>query len=232
MAQQSHAGQIVPESGVYRVTHEATHVEEAPHEVTYIRGHRFPDCPRCSAISFELLYSDEASWQHRHGGQPPQAAVAATAPRPSDKPTAISHGSIHSGFKLPVWEVRQLHRILQRSTAGQIERLADFLIASVLLMIAAPLILIIALAIKWETAGPVFESRTCIGWQGRRFRRLTFRTAVHDPYQALPPWARMPTQVGQFIWQTRMHALPQLVNVIRGEMGIVDQAARSAFFLD
>jgi hypothetical protein len=62
MAQQLHAGQIVPESGLYRVWHEPAHLG-ASNEVTFIRGRRFPTCPDCSTVSFELLQSDET---YRH----------------------------------------------------------------------------------------------------------------------------------------------------------------------
>jgi hypothetical protein len=54
-----HAGEVVPESGLYRVQHEATHADPA-HVVTLIRGRGFPICPHCRAIDFELIYSDEA----------------------------------------------------------------------------------------------------------------------------------------------------------------------------
>jgi hypothetical protein len=64
MAQQLRPGEIVPESGVYRVSHEPTHVG-ALYQLTFIRGRRFPGCPHCRVISFELLKSDEVEWRHR-----------------------------------------------------------------------------------------------------------------------------------------------------------------------
>jgi hypothetical protein len=64
MAQQLRPGEIVPESGVYRVTHEPAHVG-ALCQVTFIRGRRFPSCPHCRGIGFELLQSDEVDWRHR-----------------------------------------------------------------------------------------------------------------------------------------------------------------------
>ena len=64
MAQQLRPGEIVPESGVYRVSHEPTHVG-ALSQLTFIRGRRFPGCPDCRVISFELLKSDEVEWRHR-----------------------------------------------------------------------------------------------------------------------------------------------------------------------
>jgi lipopolysaccharide/colanic/teichoic acid biosynthesis glycosyltransferase len=111
-------------------------------------------------------------------------------------------------------------------------RLGDFVIASALLAITLPLLLMIALTIKLEGPGPVFETRECIGYGGCRFRRLKFRTTMHDPRHATPAWAQKTTQVGQFLRYTRIEALPQLINVLRGEMSIIDRDARSTSFLD
>src|SRR5437762_7308203 len=63
------AGQLVPESGMYRVTHDPEHGETPP-VVTFIRGRRFPTCPHCDRSSFVLVYSDEAYWRNRSGRKP------------------------------------------------------------------------------------------------------------------------------------------------------------------
>ena len=54
MDQEFKPGQIVPESGVYRITHDPQHAD-MPHEVTVIKGRRFPTCRHCKGISFELV---------------------------------------------------------------------------------------------------------------------------------------------------------------------------------
>jgi hypothetical protein len=64
MAQQLRPGESVPESGLYRVSHEPTHVG-ALCQLTFIRGRRFPGCPHCRVITFELLTSHEVEWRHR-----------------------------------------------------------------------------------------------------------------------------------------------------------------------
>ena len=108
----------------------------------------------------------------------------------------------------------------------------DFVIAAMLLAITAALMLFIALTIRAESTGPIFVKRTCIGVGGRRFEMLKFRTLVHDPEHTIPVWARKPTQVGQVLRYTRLDALPQLINVMRGEMSIIDPNGRSPSFLD
>ncbi len=108
----------------------------------------------------------------------------------------------------------------------------DFVVAAILLAITAPLMLIIALAVRAESTGPVFVKRICIGAGGRRFQMLSYRTLIHDPEHTMPAWARQPTQIGQVLQYTRMDALPQLVNVLRGEMSILDPEGSPPSFLD
>ena len=61
---QFQGGQVVPESGFYRVTHQPTHIGVRD-GYTLIRGRRFPSCPYCRTISYELLQSHERRRQHR-----------------------------------------------------------------------------------------------------------------------------------------------------------------------
>ena len=111
-------------------------------------------------------------------------------------------------------------------------RLGDIVIACLLLAITSPLMLIVALAIKLESAGPALDRRTCIACGGRRFQMLKFRTVVHDPEDATPTWAQRTTQLGEFLRYTRIEDLPQLINVLRGEMSMIDIEAHSPSFLD
>lgn len=104
-------------------------------------------------------------------------------------------------------------------------RLSDAAIAGILLILTLPLMLVIALAIRLETPGPAFERQTVIE-HDRRFRRWQFRTALHDPNQSVPLWARRPTQIGRLLWITRIDTLPQLFNVLRGEMTFFGNRSR------
>ena len=122
--------------------------------------------------------------------------------------------------------------VREEGVSRQMRRLGDIVIACLLLAITAPLMLIVTLAIKLEGVGPVLDRQTCIGCNGRRFHALKFRTAVHDPQHATPAWAQRMTPVGEFLRYTRIEDLPQLINVLRGEMSIIDRDARSVSFLD
>src|SRR5262250_2942225 len=61
---QFQGGQVVPESGLYRVTHQLMHIG-ARDEYMLIRGRRFPTCPYCRPVSYELLQSHERYRRHR-----------------------------------------------------------------------------------------------------------------------------------------------------------------------
>jgi lipopolysaccharide/colanic/teichoic acid biosynthesis glycosyltransferase len=106
-------------------------------------------------------------------------------------------------------------------------RLADIVVASALLCFTLPLLAAVALAIRWEGPGPIFERQERLGPTGRRYHLLTFRTTV-----LRPTWAREVTAVGQFVRYTRIDALPRLINVLRGEISMIETDARSNPFFD
>jgi hypothetical protein len=56
MAQEYKPGEIVPQSGIYTITHDPAQAD-MPHEVTVIKGRRFPTCRHCKGISFELAHA-------------------------------------------------------------------------------------------------------------------------------------------------------------------------------
>ena len=106
------------------------------------------------------------------------------------------------------------------------------LIAALLLAITAPVLLLVALAIRLESRGPVLVRETCIGRRGRRFQMLRFRTVLHNPEQRNPIWGCKRTRIGEILEYTRIETLPELINVVRGEMSIIDPDGRSPSFLD
>ncbi len=76
MAQEFKPGQIVPESGVYRITHDTQH-PDASHEVTVIKGRRFPTCRHCKGIGFELVHAAKhvSELPHLHTDASPEDAL-------------------------------------------------------------------------------------------------------------------------------------------------------------
>ncbi len=106
------------------------------------------------------------------------------------------------------------------------KRLVDISAGGLALLIFAPLMAVIALAVKLSSRGPVFYRQERMGLDGRRFQMLKFRTMVADAEQLTGPvWATdndpRVTPLGRWLRQTSFDELPQLLNVLRGEMSLV-----------
>ena len=117
------------------------------------------------------------------------------------------------------------------------KRITDVLLASALLVWTLPLMLSVALAIKCDSPGPVFYRQERVGLRGRRFAMFKFRSMVEDaeadgqPVYAEPQDHRI-TRVGRFIRWARIDELPQLLNVLRGEMSIVGPRPERPYFVE
>jgi len=102
-----------------------------------------------------------------------------------------------------------------------IGRLAEVVVACLILTTTFPMLIFVAVAIRWETPGPILEQRERVN-RGRRFQMLKFRTTGHYPRNPARPWAEKTTQVGRFLRRTHIDSLPRLINVLRGEMSLAD----------
>jgi lipopolysaccharide/colanic/teichoic acid biosynthesis glycosyltransferase len=105
------------------------------------------------------------------------------------------------------------------------KRLFDLLMSSVGLLALGPSLLLIALAVKLDSPGPVFFRQERVGRFGRPFRIHKFRTMRHDPQGAGPQItvggdARI-TRVGRVLRQGKLDELPQLIDVWLGTMSLV-----------
>jgi len=111
-----------------------------------------------------------------------------------------------------------------------IKRMSDIGIAAVLIVLSAPLMLVLALVVRLDSSGPVLERHTRIGPSGRRFCTLKFRTTEYD--QQKHAWKAKLTVIGELLRYTRLDCLPQLINVLRGEMTILGADDITPFFLE
>jgi lipopolysaccharide/colanic/teichoic acid biosynthesis glycosyltransferase len=112
---------------------------------------------------------------------------------------------------------------------GCLLRVGDLLIAAALVVLTFPLMVFVCLAIKLETSGPAFYRQPRLARNGPHFHALRFRTTAHDPERASRPiWDRgaRETRVGTFLEYTGIEDLPQLVNVLRGEMALLGKVRR------
>jgi lipopolysaccharide/colanic/teichoic acid biosynthesis glycosyltransferase len=110
------------------------------------------------------------------------------------------------------------------------KRAFDMALAGMGLLISSPLWLIFGLAIKLEDGGPVFYAQERVGFGGRPFEALKFRSMRTDAesgvgaVQAVEDDPRV-TRVGRFMRTTAMDELPQLWNIFRGDMSFVGPRA-------
>jgi exopolysaccharide biosynthesis polyprenyl glycosylphosphotransferase len=123
---------------------------------------------------------------------------------------------------------------LPRSSRA-IKRVMDLVVAIGLLVLFAPVLLLLALAIKLDSRGPVIFAQERVGRNGRRFRLLKLRSMTVDaearradlvPLSADPNWLKLDydprvTRVGRWLRRLSLDELPQLWNVVRGEMSMV-----------
>jgi exopolysaccharide biosynthesis polyprenyl glycosylphosphotransferase len=112
------------------------------------------------------------------------------------------------------------HRVLDST----IRRVLSLAVSAAALVLLAPLLAAIAAAIKLDSRGPVLFVQDRIGLGGRRFALLKFRT-MHPAGRTISEWAgdndARITRIGRWLRRLRLDELPQLVNILRGDMNLV-----------
>ena len=117
-----------------------------------------------------------------------------------------------------------------------LKRSIDVVIAAVGLVLVAPTLLLIAVAVRLDSPGPIVYAAERTGLHGRRFKMLKFRTMVRNAEElkaqlrdaSIVPWPDFKliddpriTRVGKFLRKTSLDELPQLWNVLVGDMSLV-----------
>lgn len=134
---------------------------------------------------------------------------------------------------VPVIELRDA-----RPGAGEaiFKRALDLCVAVPMLLLTLPAWLVIAILIRLDSAGSALFVHERVGLDGRRFTMFKFRTmsAETDPYAAAPAGAddERITRFGRFLRRTSLDELPQLLNVIRGEMSMVGPRPEMPFIVE
>lgn len=128
-------------------------------------------------------------------------------------------------------KIKNVERMLQRRLSLRhgslaVKRALDIVGAAFALVLLLPLLTLAALAVKLTTPGPIIYSQLRLGLDGRPFRIYKFRTFHTDrcdssgTYQAMPGDARI-TPIGRLFRRTNIDELPQLWNVLKGDMSMV-----------
>ena len=122
-------------------------------------------------------------------------------------------------------------------TQRTLKRILDVVLCAIIMIPAAPIMLLVALAIKLEDGGPVFYKQMRMTLGGREFGILKFRSMIVDAEKysgavlAAEDDPRI-TKVGKFIRATRLDEIPQILNILKGDMSIVGPRPERKSFVD
>jgi exopolysaccharide biosynthesis polyprenyl glycosylphosphotransferase len=119
----------------------------------------------------------------------------------------------------------------------KVKRLMDIVIALLILVINSPMLLITAIAIKINSKGPVFYMQERCGLMGKPFKIVKFRSMrVDAETQSGPVWSHKGdprvTSVGRFIRKVRIDEIPQMWNILKGEMSLIGPRPERPFFVE
>ncbi len=146
-----------------------------------------------------------------------QDVATAFAPRAAVLSPALEQAGVGADF------VRESSVSVETGTARD---LAEKVLAATMLLLLAPVFVLIALAVRWSSPGPIFFSQRRVGRDGEYFPIFKFRTMVLNAEDATGPvlsWQGDPrvTRIGKFLRLSHLDELPQLINILRGEMAFI-----------
>jgi len=118
-----------------------------------------------------------------------------------------------------------------------VKRIIDIIVGLMVIILLLPFLLIIAAAIKLSSNGPVFYIQERVGFRGRVFKLYKFRSMVENAEQhSGPVWADKNdvriTYVGRILRRLRLDELPQMYNVLKGDMSLVGPRPERSFFVE
>ena len=113
----------------------------------------------------------------------------------------------------------------------------DYVLSAALLLLASPLMLLIAVGVKLSSPGPVFYRQRRVGWNGHEFTMYKFRSMpVEAEKDSGPVWASpvddRATRFGSFLRKTSLDELPQLINVLQGKMSLIGPRPERPMFVE
>jgi exopolysaccharide biosynthesis polyprenyl glycosylphosphotransferase len=153
-------------------------------------------------------------------------------------PRFFELGVAHAGrFSDDLWGIPlvRLRRSAMRSIAWHTKRAFDLVVGSAMLLASSPVFLASAAAVRLTSRGPVFFRQRRIGQRGQIFELLKFRTLL-DNQDSDTTWTvshdDRRTRVGRLLRLTGLDELPQLLNVLRGQMSLVGPRPERPFFVD
>jgi lipopolysaccharide/colanic/teichoic acid biosynthesis glycosyltransferase len=150
-------------------------------------------------------------------------------------PTKSADGFNGISFDTDISELPK--KAKQPSFYGALKRMFDFTLSFFGILFSLPLWIVFAALIKLESPGPVFYYKVCYTTGSRRFRQWKFRSMVNDAEKHTGPVlasindSRI-TKIGWFLRKTAMDELPQLINILLGEMSFVGPRPQRVSLVD
>jgi exopolysaccharide biosynthesis polyprenyl glycosylphosphotransferase len=144
---------------------------------------------------------------------------------------------VPSGDAEEVWGIplARLPRRALRSAQWRLKRVFDLTLSGTALVLLAPALGAISLAVRISSPGPVFFRQERVGQRGRAFELLKFRTMLVNE-DSPTTWSveddQRVTRVGRFLRRTSLDELPQLLNVVRGDMSLVGPRPERPYFVE
>jgi len=145
-------------------------------------------------------------------------------------------GRVPVEYLSPAWFMGVLH-LYHRPYSRAAKRTFDLFAATTALIVSSPLLLVLAVLVRVSSPGPVIFRQTRLGRRGDTFEMLKLRTMVNEAeHDGKPIWATpgdpRETRIGSIMRSARLDELPQLWNVMRGDMSLVGPRPERPEFLE
>ncbi len=146
------------------------------------------------------------------------------------------YGNLYSNKYLKNEEISFTSIVENKKRYLFLKRVLDIVIALIALVVAFPIIAFTSILIKLESKGPAFFTQERMGLNGKKFYIYKLRSMRVDAEKDGPQWASKNdsrvTRVGKFIRKTRIDELPQLINVLKGDMSIFGPRPERPVFVE
>ena len=132
-------------------------------------------------------------------------------------------------FQLSNFQIDENNRLFKRAI--------DLILSGIGLLLLCPLMLLVSLAIRFDSKGPIFYSQERVSENGKVFRLHKFRSMVQDAEKTTGPILSVQndpriTKLGRFLRASRIDELPQLLNILKGDMSIVGPRPERPYFVE
>lgn len=153
---------------------------------------------------------------------------------PNMSDMALLGSKLNKVDDLPLLEIKPLSLTIEQKI---VKRILDIIIALVGLIILSPIFVIVSLLIKTSDKGKIFYSQERITDDGKIFKVLKFRSMVVNAEKVSGPVLASEddprvTKIGKFIRATRIDELPQIINILKGEMSVVGPRPERPYYVD